>query len=145
MTIGEMNRRVQGALGRFAEAEDYVLENKEWRNDVLDMERERVFSGMRADGTTITPMYKPVTVFIKQMKGQPTDRVTLFDTGAFHKAFTMERNGENVLFSSSDSKTDKLVDKYGEGIFGMNEEEKSASKAGSAGLILEWFRGETGI
>ena len=145
MTINAMCEKVNSALARKGEAEDYVFENNEWREEVLDMERERLFSGSNADGSAIKPAYTPVTVLIKKKKGQPADRVTLFDTGAFHGAFTMERKGDTVLFSSSDSKTEKLVDKYGEGIFGLNEENRNLARAGSAKLILEWFLEETGI
>ena len=145
MTINAMCKSVNSALSRKSDAEDYVLENKEWKKDVLDMERERLFSGSNADGSEIRPPYSPVTVRIKNRKGQPTDRVTLFDTGAFQGAFTMERKGDAVLFSSSDSKTEKLVDKYGEGIFGLTEDNRIMARAGSARLILEWFREETGI
>ena len=145
MTINAMYERVNAALGRLDEAEDYVLENKEYREDVLELERERLFHGTNADGSEIVPEYKPSTVMIKKKKGQPTDRVTLFDKGKFYGAFTMEREGDNVLFTSEDSKTKKLEEKYGERIFGLTDKDKVTARAGSAQLILEWFRGETGI
>ena len=66
--------------------------------------------------------YSPFTVGIKKLKGQPTNRVTLKDTGDFHASFKAKKNGSTVTIGADDSKTRDLVDRYGKEIFGLIEE-----------------------
>lgn len=61
--------------------------------------------------------YKPSTIRNKKKKGQPTTRVTLRDTGAFHEAMFVVFDSEGFYITSSDRKTPELVEKYGEEIF----------------------------
>lgn len=145
MTIKELCGKVRRAVSLRSQAGDYVLANKEYRDALLDMERERLFRGELADGTPISPQYAPSTKAAKSRHGLPSDRVTLFDTGAFYAGFTAENNGGDVLFSSTDAKTGKLIEKYGDGIFGLNDEDRRAARSGSVALIREWFRAVTGI
>lgn len=61
--------------------------------------------------------YAPKTIQNKKRKGQPTTRVTLRDTGAFHKSMFVVFNSEGFYITASDEKTEELVKKYGEEIF----------------------------
>lgn len=61
--------------------------------------------------------YKKTTIRIKKRKGQPTTRVTLRDTGDFHNSMFMVFDSEGFYITSSDEKTQDLVEKYGEEIF----------------------------
>lgn len=61
--------------------------------------------------------YKPITIQIKKKKGQPTTRVTLRDTGDFHKSMFVVFDSEGFYITSSDEKTPELIEKYGEEIF----------------------------
>lgn len=61
--------------------------------------------------------YTKATIKIKNKKRQPTTRVTLRDTGAFHKSMFLVFDSEGFYVTSSDNKTQKLVSKYGETIF----------------------------
>lgn len=89
--------------------------------EFVGMEKERLFEGADANGGMIEPDYTPFTRRIKISKGQPADRVTLFDTGRFHESLFAERSGGEVLFDATDSKRDKLVEKYGKDIFGLTD------------------------
>ena len=64
--------------------------------------------------------YAESTIRRKKFHGQPTTRVTLRDTGDFHKnmfvVFTDEHPG-GFYVTSSDEKTQDLVDRYGPEIF----------------------------
>jgi len=51
---------------------------------IADMNREQLWSGKASDGSRLAPPYAASTVKAKTRKRQPTDRVTLKDTGAFH-------------------------------------------------------------
>ena len=61
--------------------------------------------------------YTAKTIQNKKRKGQPTTRVTLRDTGAFHKSMFVVFDSEGFYVTASDEKTEKLVKKYGEEIF----------------------------
>ena len=61
--------------------------------------------------------YRPRTIAAKKRKGQPTTRVTLRDTGAFHRAMHVVFDSEGFYITSSDPKTEELVKKYGPAIF----------------------------
>lgn len=61
--------------------------------------------------------YTPKTIQNKKRKGQPTTRVTLRDTGAFHKSMFVVFDSEGFYITASDEKTEELVKKYGEEIF----------------------------
>lgn len=83
--------------------------------------------GITGKGVKITSYapYADRTIAAKQRKGQPTTRVTLRDTGDFHKGmhvvFTNEHPG-GFYITSSDSKTEELIDKYGQEIFRLTNE-----------------------
>ena len=65
--------------------------------------------------------YMPKTIKIKKKKGQPTTRVTLRDTGAFHESMFVVFDSEGFYITASDFKTPYLVEKYGEEIFRLTD------------------------
>jgi hypothetical protein len=125
MTIAEANRRVQSAISGFNSEIDNIF--KEYEPELSDMQRERIFEGKYIDNTNISPGYTPLTIKIKTAKNQPTDRVTLKDTGDFHEAIFARKEGDFLLINSTDEKTNSLTTKYGEIIFGLTEENKVVS------------------
>ena len=66
--------------------------------------------------------YRPVTIQIKLLKGQPTNRVTLYDEGDFHASFKVIANNISFFIDATDIKTEKLIRKYGEQILGLTDE-----------------------
>lgn len=90
-----------------------------------DANREQMNAGLTAEGDAIFPPYAPLTVAIKRMKGQPTDRVTLKDTGDFYRGFSVIVTADQVLTGSTDEKSAKLQAKYGEAIFGLGGQYKA--------------------
>lgn len=65
--------------------------------------------------------YTPRTIKNKKRKGQPTTRVTLRDTGAFHESMYVVFDSEGFYITASDEKTQDLVEKYGEEIFRLTD------------------------
>ena len=65
--------------------------------------------------------YTARTIKSKKRKGQPTTRVTLRDTGAFHKSMYVVFDSEGFYITASDEKTQDLVEKYGEEIFRLTD------------------------
>lgn len=69
--------------------------------------------------------YKSITKKIKAVKGQRFDHTTLKDTGSFHKNYFISINSDSFEIDSDDIKRDDLFQKYGSGIFGLTDENKT--------------------
>lgn len=65
--------------------------------------------------------YTARTIKNKKRKEQPTTRVTLRDTGAFHKSMYVVFDSKGFYITASDEKTQDLVEKYGEEIFRLTD------------------------
>jgi len=79
----------------------------------------QLFQGIGADDLKIIPSYSKKTIAIKITKGQPIDRVTLRDTGAFYQGIRIDVVGEVIRTDSVDEKSQDLQGRYGGEIFGM--------------------------
>lgn len=66
--------------------------------------------------------YSPLTIAIKEEKGQPTNRVTLRDEGDFESSFYLEVGEKQFEIKASDFKTEDLIKKYGRQILGLTNE-----------------------
>ncbi len=97
---------------------------RESEDDFVRLNQEQMFAGVKRDGNEIEPPYANLTVAIKQQKGQPTDRVTLKDTGAFYQGLYANLAGNRIDEGSSDPKAEKLSEKYGEEIYGLGGQYK---------------------
>lgn len=82
--------------------------------DVEAINRERMLDGVKSDGS-IMPNY---SIISQEVYGYPDEPIKLRDTGAFHAGITAKRQGDAIVQTSTDSKTEMLVDRYGETIFG---------------------------
>lgn len=88
-----------------------------------DMNAEQMFKGIRSDGNPILPEYSPLTVQLKKEKGQPTDRVTLHDTGSFYQGIRVDVGSDKLTIDSVDEKSARLQKKYSTrkgSIFGLS-------------------------
>lgn len=102
-----------------------ALEQNQQR--IVEMNVEQLYDyGMNSLGIRIDTYepYSPYTVRIKQEKGQPYDRVTLRDTGDFHKSFEVVFEPVGFYITATDYKTQDLIDRYGARIFGLTSENK---------------------
>ena len=145
MTIAECYRRVSKAADGYDSAVDFIFADEGFVKMMTDLEKERLFSGYNAFDWKIGPPYAPFTVRLKKQKGQPSDRVTLKDTGDFYEGFIVERKGDSVIFTSTDWKTSDLVEKYGKDIFGLSEFDKADTREASLHIIIQWLKRETGL
>lgn len=84
----------------------------ETKGTIVDLNEEQLFAGLRNDGSNIKPAYTGFTINEKEKKGQPYDRVTLKDTGAFYAGIRVEVDGDKVVIDSTDEKNDELFAKY---------------------------------
>lgn len=78
---------------------------------------------LKSDYARFGQVYADSTINRKQSLGQPTDRVTLKDTGDFYNSFEV-LNIDNTLIIASEtiSYTDKLVENFGLDILGLTAE-----------------------
>lgn len=125
--IDRLDRMIQG-FRDFAEASDRIVLDCVRENEavIVDMNAEDQLyeKGENRLGVSISDYqpYSPVTVEYKRMKGQPFDRVTLRDEGDFEASFFIRYTSDSFEIWASDSKTEKLVRKYGDEILGLNDE-----------------------
>lgn len=129
MTLGNLlqnTMRFNNELKSGRLIRDIIVENEAL---IIDMNAEdQLFEhGLTSTGVSIASYapYQPATIEIKRQKGQPTNRVTLRDTGEFEEAFYVEATNDQFTISSHDEKTDDLVYKYGKEIFGLTAENKN--------------------
>lgn len=99
-----------------------------WDNEayIIDMNaEEQLFEqGVNRLGVSIMDYapYSPVTIAIKEAKGQPTNRVTLRDEGDFQSSIYLEVGDKQFEIKASDFKTEDLIKKYGRQILGLTDE-----------------------
>lgn len=92
--------------------------------DLIDINQSQLYGkGQDALGKELKP-YSFITEVHKREKGQPFDRTTLRDTGAFYSGFTIDVSQGLITFNSTDRKTPELEAKYGQQIFGLTKENK---------------------
>ena len=95
----------------------------EAEDTIIEMNIGQMYdSGEDRTGKRITPEYAPETVRIKREKGQPTNRVTLRDTFDFQKSIWVQYYPDSFEIKASDWKTERLTQKYGEEILGLQDE-----------------------
>jgi hypothetical protein len=112
-TIFELYDRVKA----FDVEEEIKKLVKESEPEIIEMNQEQMFAGFRSDDSSISPEYTSYTKKLKAKRNQPTDRVTLKDTGSFYKL--MKLDGMKVI--STDEKFDSLKSKYGDSIMGLDK------------------------
>jgi hypothetical protein len=83
--------------------------------------QEQMYQGIDSKGIDIKPAYADSTIKIKRKKLQPTDRVTLFDTGAFYNSLEIIAGQNDAVIRTVISYSVYLVDKYAD-ILGLDEE-----------------------
>ncbi|RSK50103.1 hypothetical protein [Hymenobacter rigui] len=98
------------------QVEDTVRDNTAFLEDA---NTDQLASGKDATGADITPEYADLTIALKQIKGQPTDRVTLRDSGDFYTGIIAQLSGKQVELVGTDPKTAELEERYGPDIIGV--------------------------
>lgn len=95
---------------------------------ILNTESQLFFKGIDSTGTKLESIgggYSAFTKNIKSIKGQPTNRVTLKDTGEFYDTFTVSAKDKDDSFTinaNTIKDEDDLTDRWGEDIIGLTDE-----------------------
>ena len=107
--------------------------------DIEKANRAQLWSGIDSTGDKTGPPYEPQTIQIKSSLGQPTDRVTLYDTGAFHKSIYVDVVDDGLIIGATDKKAKELEDKYTIDIYGLTENSMSHQLERLRSLVIEVF------
>lgn len=130
--IDDLHRRVVEFNDKLTNG--VFIQNIIWENEayIVDMNaEEQLFEqGINRLGVDIMDYapYSPYTIEIKEMKGQPTNRVTLRDEGNFESSFYLQVSDKQFEIKASDFKTEELIKKYGRQILGLTDENIASLK-----------------
>lgn len=125
-SITEMRKRAESlrnALSGGVFLRDIIVDNEHVICD-MNAQGQLYEQGVNTYGVPIMDYmpYTPYTIEIKTIKHQPTDRVTLRDTGDFQESFYVEATDTQFVVKAADWKTEKLIKKYGRQILGLTRE-----------------------
>ena len=139
MNLQKMLSGFQEVISNFDIETENIL--KRMGDDMIIMQQEHIFEGKRSDDSRIEPEYTNFTIQIKAGKGQPFDRVTLFDKGDFYEAMFFRIEDKKLIFGSDDSKALKLIEKYDKSgeLFGLNQDNKKQRNDILRGKLLDYI------
>ena len=104
-------------------SEDYVKQYI-----ILQNTRGQLFKGVDAEDVLLESIggdYTAYTIDLKDRKNQPTDRVTLKDTGDFYKTFSVDVFDDELYIEASTIKRgENLVDRWGNDLIGLTDPAK---------------------
>ena len=123
MVIAKLQRLKSNisSLDLFQIFQETILEMKEQIID-LNTEGQLFEKGIDPDGEKLPLPYAPLTIILKKSKGQPTDRITLHDSGDLYRGWFIKFvSKSSFTMSSTDSKVPKLLDEWGN-FFGLTKE-----------------------
>lgn len=105
------------------ELREEILENKPVIIKMITENQlyERGINGQNVFIASYQP-YAARTIQNKIKRGQPTDRVTLKDTGEFYKSFDVVFDENGFYITSTDDKAKYLIEKYGRTIFRLTDD-----------------------
>lgn len=115
-------------LRRFKSILDQELKNEILRCEDVIVEmitQEQLYnSGINGRGVEIASYapYASRTIKKKLRKGQPTNRVTLKDTGSLYHSLHIEFDDEGFYVTSSQDKVKYLMEHYGTAIFRLSNQ-----------------------
>ena len=103
-----------------------VFSQKETEMFIVYLNTEfQLYDGVNAKGIPLDDIggsYAESTIKRKARKGQPSDRVTLKDTGAFYKTFSVDVFDDEFYIEASTIKDGhNLVDRWGDDLIGLTE------------------------
>ena len=104
----------------------------------IDGDGEKLKSGALT-AILFDEFYAQFTTQIKKSKGQPTDRVTLKDTGDFYKSHKVVQWGNGFTITADTLKDDTdLIEVWGEKILYLTDENIDKILDFSRDLAIEW-------
>lgn len=100
-----------------------ITEKEDTQRFLIDVLQEQLYNtGADGNGKSLGD-YAPFTIAKKKRKGDPYDRITLLDTGAFYDSYFITPYLGGFIVDADDEKDDtRLFFKYGDDILKPNAE-----------------------
>ena len=128
-----INNLLQSSLKvNITDAVGNAIENS--KEVLIQQQQDQMSSGFGSDNKSINPLhglyegYAESTKRIKRSKGQISQWVTLKDKNDFYNGIFVDQRADEFVIDSADSKTQGLIDYYGDTIFGFNDESRKDLK-----------------
>lgn len=119
-----------------------LANDREWVATTLQLNREQLSKGRDSEGNSLG-VYSPKTIPIRQALGLQTVYVDLKFKGEFYASLYLKQKEKLLEIDSNDSdqtKVNKLLDIYGENIFGVSEENKVILRRLAAPILARYFK-----
>jgi len=142
-----MFENIQKIARRVSKNIDKVSEKaiKESTIDMADMNVNQMMNGLNADGDQIGE-YRSVNYAAFKQRLNPAPPPMTPDlrlTGSFHSGLFAKYTGNDIIFGSTDRKSNDLATKYGANIFGLTESNQEEIKEGYIfPIITTWLSKE---
>lgn len=109
--------------GKLDEIIEEITEEKETQDFLIKVLQDQLFeTGADGNGESLGK-YSFFTAQIKRAKGQPTDRITLVDTGDFYESYFIDAfRGGFIIDADGEKEDSNLFDRYGDDILKPDEE-----------------------
>jgi hypothetical protein len=115
------------------------------KDKVVQLQKVQLFSGIKSDETPILPPYTASYAAYKRSIGLPSNRVTLFLRGDVYAGIFARVEQDTIFEDSTDSKAQKLYNKYGEKVMGLGGEKRGEYIQDIEPLFLNNIRLKIGL
>lgn len=108
----------------------------------VDYNKDQLEAGFDSNNNRLRTYASPIYAAVKNnMNPRPGfDNPDLLYTGDFYEGFKSDKQGNKLVIDSDDSKTDELTAKYGNEIFGLNEQNKQVwDKQNIQDYLRKWL------
>jgi hypothetical protein len=123
-TVNKIENAIYPTMQQVFNKYDNVIKEYNTQQQLFDKGQDS--KGLRlkpyARGATSQKPYASSTISIKIRKGQPTDRITLKDTGAFYNDVNVIAEPDKLIIEASIEYAKYLVARYGEDILGVQNQ-----------------------
>ena len=113
--INDLKKAINPSIKEAFDRNEIVIKDFQVNKQMFD-------KGEDSKGKKISPMYTLRTKAIKRIKRQPINRVTLRDTGDFHRSIIVNAKPDEVEITTTIPYAKYLFQKYGDDILGIQEE-----------------------
>ena len=105
---------------------DAILTDKGLQDFILKLNKDQLFAGEDSLGISLESIggsYSAFTIEAKKNKGQPTNRVTLKDTGKYYDSYTLDLGKGFFAIDSDPIRGDtNLEEEWGDNLEGLQDE-----------------------
>lgn len=111
----------------------------DYKHVAIDLNTSQLMAGEDSTGKMLDPYRSPSYASLKLFLN-PRGVTDLRLTGAFQESFFIKDSKFPISFSATDEKTSELINRYGDQIFGLNEESISTLNQNILPGIQEFFK-----